>query len=132
MTPSAAKKPRKSEAQLCLEAALEELIAEERKLYWRWRCEFQFSPPRRWRFDYALFEAFFGHFGQSRLLAIEIEGGSFVQGRHNRATGFLADIEKYNEATLAGWQLLRFTPRQVLAGSAKETIKRWLAHYRAP
>jgi hypothetical protein len=38
---------------------------------------------------------------------IEIEGGIWLQGRHNRATGFIADMEKYNEATLSGWRIFR-------------------------
>jgi hypothetical protein len=38
---------------------------------------------------------------------MEIEGGIWLQGRHNRATGFIADMEKYNEATLSGWRIFR-------------------------
>lgn len=35
---------------------------------------------------------------------VEIEGRIRVQGRHNRAAGFNADLEKYLEAGLAGWR----------------------------
>ena len=38
----------------------------------------------------------------SRTL-IEIEGGIYINGRHNRGAGFAADLEKYLEASLAGW-----------------------------
>ena len=48
----------------------------------------------------------------SRTL-IEIEGGIWIQGRHNRAEGFLADIDKYFEAALAGWAVLRLSERQL-------------------
>ena len=46
--------------------------------------ELVFFPGRRWRADFA--------HRPSRSL-IEVEGGVFVRGRHNRAEGFLADIE---------------------------------------
>lgn len=66
--------------------------------------ELVFFPGRRWRADFAHLP--------SRTL-IEIEGGIWLQGRHNRAEGFLADIEKYFEATLGGWTVLRLTQRQL-------------------
>ena len=46
-------------------------------------------------------------------MLIEIEGGIWVNGRHNRAAGFNADLEKYMEAGLAGWRVLRFGPDQI-------------------
>jgi very-short-patch-repair endonuclease len=42
---------------------------------------------------------------------IEIEGGIFIQGRHNRSQDFAADAEKYLEAALEGWRVLRLTPQ---------------------
>ncbi|MFZ4780666.1 MAG: hypothetical protein ACOYM3_35375 [Terrimicrobiaceae bacterium] len=36
-----------------------------------------------------------------------------IQGRHNRSEGFLADMEKYFEAALAGWTVLRLSERQL-------------------
>jgi very-short-patch-repair endonuclease len=64
-------------------------------------AEYRFAPPRRWRFDYAFPEF---------KLAVEIEGGAWIQGRHTRGKGFLADLEKYNAATLLGWAILRYPP----------------------
>jgi very-short-patch-repair endonuclease len=64
--------------------------------------EFKFCPTRRWRIDFAW---------PDHLLALEIEGGIYTQGRHTRGSGFQKDIEKYNELTLCGWKLLRSTPR---------------------
>jgi hypothetical protein len=49
---------------------------------------------------------------QARCL-IEVEGGIWVNGRHNRAAGFNADLEKYLEATLAGWRVFRLGPDQI-------------------
>lgn len=60
--------------------------------------EFRFHETRKWRADFAHIE--------SRTL-IEIEGGIYVNGRHNRAAGFNADLEKYLEAALLGWRVIR-------------------------
>lgn len=79
--------------------------------------EYRFAPPRRWRFDFAW---------PHRLLAIEVEGGIWTQGRHTRAQGFLADAEKYNEAMLAGWRILRVTGEHIRSGQAIHWIERAL------
>lgn len=76
----------------------------EQTLQARVEPEYRFHPVRRWRFDFAVPE---------HMLAIEVEGGSYVQGRHTRGKGFAADMEKYNTATLMGWSVLRYTPQQV-------------------
>ena len=46
-------------------------------------------------------------------MLIEIEGGIWVNGRHNRAAGFNADLEKYLAAGRAGWRVFRFGPDQI-------------------
>jgi very-short-patch-repair endonuclease len=66
--------------------------------------EYRFHHERRWRADFA-------HVG-ARVL-IEIEGGIWVNGRHNRAAGFNADLEKYLAAGLGGWRVFRFGPDQI-------------------
>ena len=76
-------------------------------------AEYVFAPPRKWRFDW-LFDGW---------LAVEVEGGAWTQGRHNRAVGFLADMEKYNRAVQLGYSVLRFTPKQMQSGLACEFIK---------
>jgi len=75
--------------------------------------EHHFHPTRRWRFDVAF---------PAHKLAVEIEGGAFTRGRHNRGVGFVKDMEKYNTAALLGWRVFRFTPGQVLDGTARATL----------
>jgi len=106
---------RESEASILLWQHLGELHC------WH-KAEFQFAPPRMWRFDFAIASGKPGG-----VYAIEIEGGAFTQGRHTRGAGFVKDMEKYNYAALKGWRLLRFTPQQVLKGEAIAFIKRVLA-----
>jgi hypothetical protein len=43
-------------------------------------------------------------------VALEVEGGIWTRGRHTRPKGYLSDIEKYNEAALLRWCVLRTTP----------------------
>ena len=50
----------------------------------------------------------------------------WTNGRHTRGAGFLKDMEKYNEAALRGWHLLRVTPDMVQDGTAIELVKRAL------
>ena len=40
---------------------------------------------------------------------IEIEGGQWINGRHQRGTGYKNDIEKYNLITLSGYKIVRLT-----------------------
>ena len=79
--------------------------------------EHRFHPKRRWRIDFAF---------PDKMLACEIEGGVWGNGRHLRPTGYLKDMEKYNELSKLGWKLLRFTPQQVKHGMAILQIKEFL------
>lgn len=71
--------------------------------------EFRFAPPRRWRFDFAW---------PTLKVAAECEGGTWINGRHNRGSGFEADMTKYNAAALAGWTVLRFGGTAIKSGDA--------------
>lgn len=78
--------------------------------------EYRFHPVRRYRFDYAW---------PDQMVAVEIEGGVWTKGRHTRGAGYLADLSKYNLATLLGWKLLRYSPAQLLVAVAdlREILK---------
>lgn len=75
--------------------------------------EVRFDTSRRWRFDRAWLNC---------KLAVEIEGGTWVSGRHSRGAGMRKDAEKYNAATLQGWRILRFTGDMVRDGSAIDVV----------
>jgi very-short-patch-repair endonuclease len=80
--------------------------------------EYAFCPGRRFRADFAFT-------GSARLL-VEVEGGVWSRGRHNRGPGFIQDVEKYNLAALLGWRVLRFTEKHIRDGSAVTLIDRML------
>lgn len=66
--------------------------------------EHTFHPTRKWRFDIAWPEF---------KIALEIEGGVFKGGGHTSIKGFLKDIEKYNEAQMLGWHVMRCIPDEM-------------------
>lgn len=79
--------------------------------------EHRFHVTRRWRFDYAWPE---------HQLALEVEGGVWVGGRHTSGAGFVKDMEKYNEAACMGWRIIRCQPRQLCTMQTVETLRRAL------
>ena len=79
--------------------------------------QFQFIKGRRWRADFAWLK--------ERLL-VEVQGGIWKQGRHVRGSGYERDRERQNEAVLAGWRTLEFTPGHVKTGKAVRDIRRAL------
>lgn len=62
--------------------------------------EYQFHPTRKWRFDFAWPDA---------KVACELEGIVSEKSRHTTITGYTKDCDKYNQAALCGWTVLRFT-----------------------
>jgi very-short-patch-repair endonuclease len=64
--------------------------------------EHRFDPDRKWRVDYFC-----------NGVAIEIEGGIWSGGRHNRGAGFLKDMEKYNALAAKGILLFRVPSHQI-------------------
>lgn len=106
--------------------------------------EHKFHPTRKWRFDGAwpdqkiAFEVEGGTWGnkctkchgKGKLVWVQnlskpctvCHGTGVALGRHSRAKGYERDCEKYNEAALLGWCVLRFTSDMVKDGRAMETI----------
>lgn len=78
--------------------------------------EYKFCEDRRWRFDYAWVKYH---------VALEIEGGLWSGGRHNRPVGYQKDMEKYNRAGFDNWVVFRFTPEQFKDGTAGEFLEKY-------
>jgi very-short-patch-repair endonuclease len=76
--------------------------------------EYRFHPLRKWRFDF---------FFPADSLAVEIEGGTWSNGRHSRGKGFEEDIRKYNAAAKMGIIVLRFTTAMVKSGEAIDEVR---------
>jgi hypothetical protein len=76
--------------------------------------EYLFHDTRKWRADFA--------FVGARIL-VEVEGGTWVNGRHGTGIVYRDNCLKYNAATLAGWQVYRFTTDLIRNGEALATIK---------
>jgi very-short-patch-repair endonuclease len=69
--------------------------------------EFRAVPGRRFRIDVAF---------PPQKLAVEIDGGAWIRGRHSRGVGIESDCEKSAALAILGWRLIRCTPQQVQKG----------------
>ena len=94
------------EAELALQIRTMKLPAPQR--------EYLFHSTRKWRFDFAWPKIKF---------AVEVEGGTWSQGKHSRGLGFREDCIKYGEAMLLGWSVYRVTGDLVKDGGAIKVVE---------
>ena len=78
-------------------------------------AEYEFHDERKWRIDYCW---------PDKKVALEVEGGIWIQGRHTRGQGYKNDIEKYNEVSLHGFTLIRVVPDDLLTEDTLGLIQR--------
>lgn len=64
-----------------------------------WMYEYKFNSARKFKFDYA---------NLLLKIAIEMEGGIYTGTGHAKTGRYLSDMEKYNDAQLKGWIILRY------------------------
>lgn len=76
--------------------------------------EFKFHPQRRWRADFRI---------TGYPVLVEVEGGTWSNGRHSRGSGFAKDCEKYNAAAKLGYFVIKGTTDQVRSGQLLQDIK---------
>ena len=75
--------------------------------------EFRFYRNRRWRLDFAwpLFK-----------IAIEVQGGLWVNGGHSRGSGVTKDLEKKQQALRMGWIIYEASGAMIESGQVIETL----------
>lgn len=81
------------------------------------QMEYRFHPTRLWRFDFAWPE---------QKIALEVEGGIWINGGHNRGSGFLKNLEKYNTAAVMGWRVVKCIPKTTLSRETFAMLKQLL------
>lgn len=69
---------------------------------------------RRWAWDFAW---------PSHMLLLEVDGGTWSQGRHNTGTGIEGDAEKQSVAAALGWRTMRVTGKMIDSGRAVELLE---------
>lgn len=77
--------------------------------------EHRFHHTRKWRIDYAW---------PDEKVALEVEGGVWTRGRHTRGSGYVKDMEKYNEVALHGFVLVRVVPDDLLTEDTLDLVER--------
>lgn len=97
------------------------LARELKTLKIKFEQEFYFHPDRKWRADFHLID---------KKILVEVEGGIWSGGRHTRSKGYLGDMEKYNAATMMGFQVIRFSTDQVKSGHAIQQIEKMVGEIR--
>lgn len=75
--------------------------------------ELHFHPTRQWRWDFAW---------ANQKLALEVDGGIHVGGKHGRGVGIAKDHEKGNAAAVLGWRVLRVQPRQLALAETVDLV----------
>jgi very-short-patch-repair endonuclease len=75
--------------------------------------EYRFHSTRQWRADYAHIES---------LTIIEIDGGVWSGGRHNRGQGYIDDCRKLNAAAALNWTVFRIATGMVSVDDVEPII----------
>jgi hypothetical protein len=78
--------------------------------------EYKFCPGRRWRADFYI----------KPMILVEFEGLTRPdeKSRHTTNQGYTEDCEKYDEANILRFNVLRFTQKHIRSGYAIDTIRR--------
>ncbi|MFU8927539.1 hypothetical protein [Acinetobacter puyangensis] len=84
--------------------------------------EYKFHPQRKWRADFKI---------EGYPILIEVEGGTYSNGRHSRGTGFAKDCGKYNAAAKLGYFVIKGDTNQVKSGELLRDIQDMIEYLRA-
>jgi hypothetical protein len=75
--------------------------------------QYRFVPGRLYRFDRAW---------PAHLVAVEIQGGLWVNGAHSRGSGVERDCVKLSIAAAMGWRVLPVSKAMIESGQAVELV----------
>ena len=106
MSPSRVRRSGVPFDQLCAACGLPKPVA-----------EFVFAYPRKWRWDWAW---------PLDGVALEVNGGVWVRGKHSRGAGQLNDFAKWSEGAARGWKVLHTTPADLESTVLCDQIRRAL------
>lgn len=56
-------------------------------------------------------------------VAVEVQGGTWINGRHSRGAGIKRDFRKANDAQLDGWVVLKFDTDMIADGEALQVTQ---------
>ena len=76
-------------------------------------AQHRFVPGRQYRFDRAWPE---------QRVAVEIQGGLWIQGAHSRGSGVERDCVKLSVAAALGWRCLPISTAMIRSGQAVQLI----------
>ena len=109
-----------NEAEALLAVHLQELSLHFQQHY-------RYVPGRKFEADFAVWRNKPAEWQDEpppfyRFALIEVQGGVYSKQAHGSVTGILKDDERLYWAFRSGWGVLRFTPDQVMDGTAKTMI----------
>lgn len=76
--------------------------------------EYRFHKTRLWRIDIAFIK---------QKVAVEVQGGVFVRGRHSRGAAMLKEWDKLNTLAAMGWRVLYCQPVDVCMNDFVQKVK---------
>jgi len=112
---TATKRPKKVKGEKVVSEGEATLSLQLKTLKIEFEQEFKFHPKRKWSADFHII---------GKKILVEVEGGIWSGGRHTRGKGYIGDMEKYNSATMMGYQVIRFSTEQVKSGLAIKQIEK--------
>lgn len=86
--------------------------------------EFQFSPDRNYRWDFAIVP---------EKIAIEVQGGIWKgkRGGHTSGSGYTRDMAKSNLGVSLGWRILQCEPKDICMSDTLEIVQKTLEGVRS-
>ena len=86
--------------------------------------EVVFAKPRKYRADFAVWaDPLSKKYDIEADILIEVDGGTWVSGRHNRGSSIAKDFEKGALAAINGYRVIHCTTDQVNDGTCLSWIK---------